>query len=129
MWLRNSARVGRKGDKLSKRWLGPYKVSEVLGKGLHRLANLKTGHVLKKTYNRCRYTGHNLVNIMHVELQHVAGMYFSYPHCHSIHCIQSPSFRLKHCYKRPPPQRAKRISLNDSNIFQFHSPDPQPRLT
>ena len=57
VWLRNSARDGRKGDKLSKRWLGPYKVSEVLGKGLYRLANPKTGHVLKKTYNRCRYTG------------------------------------------------------------------------
>ena len=37
MWLRNSARDGRKGDKLSKQWLGPYKVSEVLGKGLYRL--------------------------------------------------------------------------------------------
>ena len=58
MWLRNSARDGRKGDKLSKRWLGPYKVSEVLGKGLYRLANPKTGQVLKKAYNRCRYAGY-----------------------------------------------------------------------
>ena len=32
MWLHNSARDGRKGDKLSKRWLGPYNVSVVLGK-------------------------------------------------------------------------------------------------
>ena len=49
VWLCNSARDGRKGDKLSKLWLGPYKVSEVLGKGLYLLANPKTGHVLKKT--------------------------------------------------------------------------------
>ena len=34
--LRNSKKVGRKGDKLVKRWLGPYQVEEVLGKGVHR---------------------------------------------------------------------------------------------
>ena len=37
--LRNSARDSRKGDKLNKRWLGPYRVEEVLGKGVYLLAN------------------------------------------------------------------------------------------
>jgi len=46
--LRNSVRDGRKGDKLNKRWLGPYKVEEVLGKGVYQLANPNTGRVLKK---------------------------------------------------------------------------------
>ena len=54
MLLRNSARDGRKGDKLAKRWLGPYKVEEAIGKGLYRLAK-PTGRVLKKTFNGCRY--------------------------------------------------------------------------
>ena len=40
--LCNSARDGRKGDKLNKRWLGPYRVDEVLEKGLYRLANPNT---------------------------------------------------------------------------------------
>ncbi len=31
--LRNSACDGRKGDKLVKRWLGPYKIDELVGKG------------------------------------------------------------------------------------------------
>ena len=34
--------TAERGDKLSKRWLGPYKVSKVLGKVLYRLANLDT---------------------------------------------------------------------------------------
>ena len=38
--------------------------------------------------------------------------------------LQLLSYRLKRCYKRSTPQPAKKISLNDSNIFQFHSPDP-----
>ena len=54
MLLRKSARDGRKGDKLAKRWLGPYKVEEAIGKGLYRLAK-PTGRVLKKTFNGCRY--------------------------------------------------------------------------
>ena len=53
--LRNSARDGRKGDKLAQRWLGPYRVEEAIGKGLYRLANPTTGRVLKKAFNGCRY--------------------------------------------------------------------------
>ena len=53
--LRNSARDGKKGDKLNKRWLGPYRVDAVLGKGLYQLANPNTGRVLKKAVNGCRY--------------------------------------------------------------------------
>ena len=53
--LRNSVRDGRKGDKLNKRWLGPYKVEEVLGKGVYQLTNPNTGRVLKKAVNGCRY--------------------------------------------------------------------------
>ena len=55
MLLRNSARDSRKGDKLNKRWLGPYRVEEVLGKGVYLLANPNTGRVLKKAVNGCRY--------------------------------------------------------------------------
>ena len=55
MLLRNSARDSRKGDKLTKRWLGPYRVEEAIGKGLYRLANPTTGRMLKKTFNGCRY--------------------------------------------------------------------------
>ena len=55
MLLRNSVRDGRKGDKLNKRWLGPYKVEEVLGKGVYQLTNPNTGRVLKKAVNGCRY--------------------------------------------------------------------------
>lgn len=33
--LRNSARDGRKGDKLAKRWLGSYRVNEHVGKGVY----------------------------------------------------------------------------------------------
>ena len=53
--LRNSARDGRKGDKLAKRWLGPYRVNASLGKGIYRLENYSTGHILKKAINQCRY--------------------------------------------------------------------------
>ena len=59
--LRNSARDGRKGDKLNKRWLGPYTVDEVLGKGLYRLANPNTGRVLKKAVNGCRYVNKDYI--------------------------------------------------------------------
>ena len=55
MLLRNSARDGRKGDKLAKRWLGPYRVEEAIGKELYRLANPTTGRVLNKVFNGCRY--------------------------------------------------------------------------
>lgn len=53
--VRNSARDGRKGDKLSKRWLGPYSVNANLGKGVFQIANIKTGKVLKKAINSSRH--------------------------------------------------------------------------
>ena len=46
--LRNSAKDGRKGDKLVNRWLGPYKVEEHIGKGVYKLKNPSTGRTLKK---------------------------------------------------------------------------------
>ena len=52
--LRNSAKDGRKGDKLVKRWLGPYKVEEHIGKGVYKLKNPSTGRTLKKTFNGYR---------------------------------------------------------------------------
>lgn len=36
------------------RWLGPYKVLDCLGKGVVKIANLKTGVTLKKAVNVCR---------------------------------------------------------------------------
>ena len=53
--MRNSARDGRKGDKLAKRWLGLYQVHEHLGKGVYRLSNPSTGRILRKKYNSCRF--------------------------------------------------------------------------
>ena len=41
--MRNSARDGRKGDKLARRWLGPYTIQADIGKGLYRLQNTTTG--------------------------------------------------------------------------------------
>ena len=51
--LRNSHRESKKGDKMKPRWLGPYRVYEVLDKGVYRLENLK-GVVLKAAVNQCR---------------------------------------------------------------------------
>ena len=53
--LRNSARDSRKGDKLAKRWFGPYRIHKHVGKGVYQLENLSSGRVLKKTYNTFRY--------------------------------------------------------------------------
>ena len=52
--MRNAARDGRKGDKLAKRWLGPYKIYDDLGKGVYKLENASTGRVLEKAVNSCR---------------------------------------------------------------------------
>ena len=52
--LRNSAKDGRKGDKLAKRWLGPYIIEECVGKGVYRLSNHATGRILRKVYNGSR---------------------------------------------------------------------------
>ncbi len=54
VWLRNSARECKKGDKLKPRWLGPYTVVECLGKGVFKIANPKTGKTLKKAVNQQR---------------------------------------------------------------------------
>ena len=51
--VRNSARDSKKGDKLAKRWLGPYQIHEYIGKGVYKLSN-SSGRVLKKTFNSCR---------------------------------------------------------------------------
>ena len=69
VWLRNSARECKKGDKLKPHWLGPYKVVECLGKGVLKIANAKTGKTLKKGVNQCRlkhYHGsHDSVSTQH----------------------------------------------------------------
>ena len=53
--LSNSHKDQRKGDKLVKRFLGPYFVEEYLGKGVYRLNNPGTGKVFKKCVNVCRF--------------------------------------------------------------------------
>ena len=52
--LRNCVRDGRKGDKLTKRWLGPYRINEHMGKGVYQLENASSGKILKKAFNSCR---------------------------------------------------------------------------
>ena len=52
--LRNSKKDGRKGDKLVKRWLGPYQVEEVLGKGVYKLSNPTSGKTLRNAVNGSR---------------------------------------------------------------------------
>ena len=61
--LRNSARDGRKGDKMAKRWLGPYKIVKQTekGKGLYQLCRAVTGQTLKKA---CRYCKEHSVQIV-----------------------------------------------------------------
>ena len=58
MWIRKSARENKKGDKLNARWLGPYAIEEDLGKGVYRVLNASTGHVLKKGVNQSRLSLH-----------------------------------------------------------------------
>ena len=52
--MRNSRNDSRKGGKMDQRWLGPYKIAEDLGKGVFKLKNPSSGHILKKTVNSCR---------------------------------------------------------------------------
>ena len=52
--LRNSQRESNIGGKMKLRWLGPYFIHEVLGKGVYCLSNLKSGVVLKTAANQCR---------------------------------------------------------------------------
>ena len=44
--LRNSARDGRKGDKLVSRWPGPYQIYQNVGKGVYRLQNIVSQKIL-----------------------------------------------------------------------------------
>ena len=53
-------RPKRKGGKLDPRWLGPYRISGVLGKGLYSLSHCKDGHIVK------------CVNGMHPNIFHVS---------------------------------------------------------
>ena len=53
MLMRNSHRDGRKNGKLEKRYLGPYKIAECLGKGVYKLCSVKTGK--KKEYLRVNW--------------------------------------------------------------------------
>ena len=39
VWVKHSKKLGRKGSKLDKNWLGPYRICEVIGKGTFRLCN------------------------------------------------------------------------------------------
>lgn len=57
--LKNSQRESKKGDKMKSRWLGPYLIHEVLGKGVYRLSNPETGVVLKTAVNQCRLKLYN----------------------------------------------------------------------
>ena len=41
--MRNSHRDVRKNGKLEKRYLGPYTITECLGKGVYKLSSTKTG--------------------------------------------------------------------------------------
>ena len=43
-----------KGGKLDQRWLGPYKISEDLGKGVFKMKNPSSSRILRKTVNSCR---------------------------------------------------------------------------
>ena len=51
--MRNSKRDSKKGDKMAPRWLGPYKVHQMLDKGVCRLENAG-GLVLKAAVHQCR---------------------------------------------------------------------------
>ena len=51
VYIKNSRRIHRMGSKLEPRWVGPYKVIEMLGKGRVRLENIKSGNKLKNVYN------------------------------------------------------------------------------
>ena len=52
--LRNSKRDTKKGDKMQAKWLGPYTVVASVGKGLYRIKNPSTDHVLKNAVHSTR---------------------------------------------------------------------------
>ena len=57
---RDFLRSKRKGGKLDPKWLGPYRISKVLGKGLYSLTHCKGGRNVKR------------VNGFHLKLYHVS---------------------------------------------------------
>ena len=52
--LRNSKRDTKKGDKMHKKWMGPYAIVASLGKGLYRIKSCSTNVVLKKAVHSSR---------------------------------------------------------------------------
>ena len=54
VWLKNSAKESKKGDKMKPHWLCPYKVVKCLDKSVVKIANPKTGVTLKKAATQCR---------------------------------------------------------------------------
>ena len=54
MLVKNSRKESKKGDKLMPRWLGPYKIHEVLNKGTFKICNPSSGKVLMVAVNQCR---------------------------------------------------------------------------
>ena len=52
VFLRNSAKDSKKGDKMAQRWLGPYKVVQILEKGVYKLQIPSTG---KKSQKMCKW--------------------------------------------------------------------------
>lgn len=53
-------RSKRKGGKLDPKWLGPYRISKLLGKGLYSLTRCEDGHTVKR------------VNGMHLKIYYVS---------------------------------------------------------
>ncbi|XP_046350717.2 uncharacterized protein LOC124131476 [Haliotis rufescens] len=51
VYLKNSRQMNRIGAKLEPRFLGPYEVHQVLGKGRVKLKSLKSGQVLRNAYH------------------------------------------------------------------------------
>ena len=53
VWLNNSAKNSKKGNKMKPCWLGPYKAVKCLDKGVVKIANPKSGVTLRKAVNWC----------------------------------------------------------------------------
>ena len=84
--LRNSQRDGRKGGKLQKRWIGPYSVSDSLGKGVYKLCNPTNGKNLKKAVNICRLKIYHSKN---VKPSHFSNLSCAWPDAAALNCIMA----------------------------------------
>ena len=62
--IHRSCNHSRKGDKLTQRWLGPYRIEEHIGNGVYRLANPVTGRLLKKAI---RYYDRNSILVRYYD--------------------------------------------------------------